>query len=162
MVRRAGRTRTRVLVLLMIGVIVVLFSFAYRADREQANAGNSTTSTPLQPLPGTIDLTGTWQDAHDNVWNIRSDGTGRKRNADRPKTGIYYFAWRSEPQSQRFTIIETSNNMLAQARDAIFGEDSRDFIIEKTSADEFALVDPGTGGVLNFVRTPDSTIENAP
>ncbi len=140
MSRKSVRRRTGVFVVLMVGLIVVLFWLAYLADRKNTIAGKSSANSILQPLSETTDLTGTWQDANGNVWNMRSDGTGRQRTKERRRTRIAYFKWRYEPQSQRLTLVETSNNMLALARDAVIGENTSDFMIAKTLKDEFDFV----------------------
>ena len=162
MTRKSGRRRTGAFVALVVGVIVVLFLLGYRAYRKNTMAGKSSANLILQPLPDTTELTGTWQDANGNVWNMRSDGTGRQRTTGRRRTRIAYFKWRYEPQSQKLTLVETSNNILALARDTVIGENSSDFMIAKTLKDEFDIVDPGTGRTCKFVRTSDSEVEDAP
>lgn len=155
------RTRAGILMAFAIAVIAVLFSFAYYADQRQANWKNVSLGNQLQASVAR-GLTGTWKDAHGGVWSIRSDGSGRKRTTDPPKTPIYYFEWRFEPQTRKFTICNTSDNMLAKARDRIFGKNMHDFRIGRFSADGFDLVDFDSGGTLTFVPTRDSAVENAP
>lgn len=162
MSRKSERRRTSVIFALVVGVIVVLFLLSYRAYRRNTMAGISSAILILQPLLDTTDLTGTWQDANGTIWNIRSDGTGRQSTTRRRRTRIAYFKWRYEPQSQKLTIVETSNNILALARDTVIGENSSDFMIAKTLEDEFDIVDPGTGRTLRFIRTSDSEVEYAP
>lgn len=162
MSRKSVPRRTGVFVALVVGLIVVLFLLAYCADRKSTIARKSSAKAILQPLSETSNFTGTWQDAHGSIWNLRSDGTGRKRTKTARRTRIAYFTWRYEPQSQKLTIVETSNNMLVLARDTVFGETSSDFMIAKTSKDEFDFVEPETGHTLRFVRTRDSEVEDAP
>ena len=162
MSRKSVRRRTGVFFALVVGLIVVLFWLAYRVDRKNTIAGTISANSILQPLSGTPYLNGTWQDVSGNLYNFRSDGTGRQKTTAGRRTRIKYFKWRYDPQSQKLTIIETSNNMLALARDTVIGENSSNFMIANTIKDEFDLVDLDAGPTLRFARTRDSEVEDAP
>lgn len=157
--RRNRRTFFVGLILCGIGLF---FWLAYRADQRYVKAG-AMHSAPLSIVPpATIELTGSWVGEMDNILNIRPDGSGRSRITTNPIKGISYFEWRFDPATRKFTIVETSDNLLAKARDKIIGEDAFGFSISEISNDEFDLVNPLNGHAQRFVRTQDRSVESAP
>ena len=142
----------------LLSLICIVAVAAWFADKRASTpalpkVGNSTTN---------IDLRGTWVGEANNLLDIRPDGTGRSRISSKPANGISFFRWRFDPDSQKFTLIETSNNILANLRDRYIGEDAFDFTIEVESPSSFNLVNPTNGHKQRFVRTEDKSVAMAP
>ena len=156
------RKRQSFVIAVIACVVLSLFWFAFRADQ---NAGKDLAlrSAALSNVsPATIDLTGSWVGEWNNILNIRPGGSGRSRITTAPAKGISYFEWRFDRAARKFTMIETSNTLLAKARDKIIGEDSFGFTITEISENEFDLVNPLNGQTQRFVRTKDRSVESAP
>lgn len=157
---RTQRMRNRVSILIVVGLLAFLLCFAYRLDNDGAVFKKGLSGVPPRLKEDGFDLTGTWRMQNGVHFNFRMDGSGRTRQTTRKKR-THYFRWQFDGQSSKLTLIDTSDNVWAIARDAILGETRTVCGVENVSADEFDLTIPGQG-TLRMARVQDPEIENAP
>lgn len=107
-------------------------------------------------------LVGTWRGEHENILDMRADGTGRARFLQPPQNAIQYFQWSAAKGVLTIEMLPAKPSLVRRLRRLVFAETPFEYPIVTLTETELQLHDNATGETLKFVPTSDAALQTAP
>lgn len=128
------------------------------AIRADSKATSSRTTSAAQ-----FEFVGTWEGASGNLFQLRTDGTGRCRSRQDTANSITYIEWEGDKGSLAIIYASRKTGITATARRMVFGRGAMDrYDVNRLSSDRIELIDASDGTTYTFRRCSDDTLSSAP
>lgn len=132
-------------------VLCAILYLAHRADRASRIHASTVTGQAV---------VGTWKADTGDLFQFRSDGTARSRDADSPASDVNYFEWTAD--NTTVTVMYAPQGRVKGFIARTLGVDTAAFLLTRVSPDSFTLVDAASQIRTQFDRTEDEVLDSAP
>ncbi len=136
----------------VVAILIVVFFLLHRADQSSRSSLNASTAS-LGPSPA-----GTWQADTGDMFQFRTDGTGRSYDPNEPTRGVHYFEWTCDAMT--LTIYYAPRGRIKNFIAYQTGIETASFGIDQLTPDTLVLSDGTTK--TRFTSATDAILDADP